>query len=420
MRIAIVGTGVAGLTAAYQLHREHELTLFERAAHVGGHANTVVVADGGRELGLDTGFLVYNEVTYPHFTRLLRDLDVPTQSSEMSFSVQCAGCRVEYGLHSLRGLFARPDQIVRPRFHRMVFEILRFNRLGRAWLESPTHQAQTLGEFVAANRLSRDFLRHYITPMVSAIWSASTADAERLPLAFFLRFFANHGLLTATGQPQWRTVTGGSRRYVAALTRPFADRIRTQCGVAAVRRTAAGVEVKPAGGDWLAFDRLILATHSDQALRLLADPDPAEAAALGALRYQRNDAVLHTDPRVLPRNRHAWASWNYHMGDCRELGTAVPVTYLLNRLQRLDTPTQYCVTLNDAGQVDPARVLERIPYEHPVYTTESLAAQDALRERNGTRQTYYCGAYLGSGFHEDGVKAGLEVARALAAQRKAA
>lgn len=420
MRIAIVGTGVAGLTAAYHLHREHDLTIFERAAHVGGHANTVLVEDGGRELGLDTGFLVYNEVTYPNFTRLLRVLDVPTQPSEMSFSVQCARCRIEYGLHSLRSLFARPGQIVRPRFHRMLFDILRFNRLGRAWLASPAREQQTLGELVAANHLSRDFLRHYVTPMVSAIWSASTADAERLPLELFLRFFDNHGLLTTHGQPQWRTVTGGSRRYVAALTRPFADRIRNGCGVDAIRRTAHGVAVKPAGGDWLDFDRVIIATHSDQALQLLTDPDPTEAAALGALRYQRNDAVLHTDTRVLPRNGHARASWNYHMADCRERGAAVPVTYYLNRLQRLDSATHYCVTLNDAGRIDPARVLQRIPYEHPVYTTASLAAQHSLRERNGARHTYYCGAYLGSGFHEDGVTAGLAVAAALTRKRQAA
>lgn len=420
MRIAIVGTGIAGLTAARHLHRQHDLAVFERAAHVGGHANTVSVIDRGRELGLDTGFLVYNEETYPNFTRLLRELDVPTQPSEMSFSVQCKRCRVEYGLHSLRSLFARPDQIVRPRFHRMLFEIMRFNRLGRAWLASPPRATQSLGEFVTANNLSADFLRHYIRPMVSAIWSASTDDAERLPLDFFLRFFDNHGLLTAAGQPLWRTVTGGSRQYVHALTRPFADRIRTGCAVDAVRRTELGVEIKPAGSDWLRFDRVIIATHSDQALRLLLDPDPTEAAALGALRYQRNDAVLHTDASVLPRNRNAWASWNYHMGDCNQLGQAVPVTYFLNRLQRLDTPTPYCVTLNDAGRVDPARVIQSIPYEHPVYTATSLAAQTALRDRNGTRHTYFCGAYFGSGFHEDGVRAGLDVACTLDAQRQAA
>jgi predicted NAD/FAD-binding protein len=420
MKIAIVGTGIAGLTAAYYLNPEHEVTVYEQGNHVGGHANTVVLQAGDSEIGLDTGFLVYNETTYPNFTRLLKDLDVATQPSEMSFSVQCRRCAVEYSARSVRGLFARTDQLFRPRFHRMLLEVLRFNRLGLAALEAPPDLRQTLGGFLQQHRFSREFVRHYVTPMASAIWSATTANSEGFPLHFFLRFFAHHGLLSVAQQPVWRTITGGSRRYVSALTRSFGDRIHLRRPVRSVRRHASGVELGFDGGERANFDRVVLATHSNQALAILEDPSDHELGALRALPYQRNEAILHTDERILPNSRYAWASWNYHMQDCEQVDAALPMTYYLNCLQRIESPTSYCVTLNDTGLVAPERILERIPYEHPLYNTDSLEAQQRLRALNGERHTFYCGAYLGFGFHEDGVNAGLDVVRALTRSRKAA
>jgi len=420
MRVAIVGTGVAGLTAAYYLHRDHEIQVFERNDYVGGHSHTVTVREGTRSVGLDTGFIVYNERTYPNFTRLLRELDVATQPSEMSFSVQCRACKIEYCSRSLRGLFARPDQLVRPRFHRMLLEIMRFNRLGSAWLQHPRHDEPTLGAFLRRRRFSRQFVRHYATPMASAIWSSTSADAEHIPLLFFLRFFENHGLLSVHDHPAWRTVSGGSRRYVHALTRGFADRIHLNTAVRRIRRGPAGATLELADGAAATFDKVVVATHSNQALRLLADPSDLEERALAALRYQSNEAVLHTDARLLPRRHRAWASWNYHMDDCRRVESALPMTYYLNRLQGLESTTHYCVTLNDRGRIAPDRILRRIQYEHPLFTPASMTAQRQLNELNGERHTYYCGAYLGCGFHEDGVNAGLAVVRSLERDRAAA
>jgi predicted NAD/FAD-binding protein len=420
MKIAIVGTGIAGLTTAYHLHPDHDISVFEQNGYIGGHANTIVVSEAEREIALDTGFLVYNERTYPNFTRLLKQLNVETQASEMSFSVRCSRCAVEYCGHNLRGLFARTDQLFRPRFHRMLFEILRFNRAGRAWLRNPPGTHVTVGAFLRERRFSREFVRHYVTPMASAIWSSTTADVEQFPLEFFLRFFENHGMLSINQHPQWRTITGGSRRYVAALTKGFADRIHLNRGVRAIRRHADGVTLGFDGGAVHTFDKVVIAAHSSQALRLLADPGEAEARALAALRYQANEAVLHTDPRLLPRNSNAWAAWNYHMDDCERLEQPLPMTYYLNRLQSIDSPTNYCVTLNDRGAIRRDHIIRRIAYEHPVYTPTSLQAQRQLQQLNGERHTYYCGAYLGFGFHEDGVKSGLDVARSVEASREAA
>ena len=420
MKIAIVGTGIAGLTAAYHLHPEHDVTVYEQDNLVGGHAHTVVLQASDGEIGLDTGFLVYNETTYPNFTRLLKQLEVATQPSEMSFSVRCRRCAVEYSARSVRGLFARSDQLFRPSFHRMLLEVLRFNRLGLATLEAPVDLRQTLGDFLRQHRFSREFVRHYVTPMASAIWSATTANSEDFPLLFFLRFFAHHGLLSVSQQPVWRTITGGSRRYVAALIRDFRDRIQLRRPVRSVRRHPGGVELGLDGGERRTFDKVVLATHSNQALAMLEDPSDHELRALRALPYQRNEAILHTDERILPKSRHAWASWNYHMEDCEQIDAALPMTYYLNCLQRIESPTSYCVTLNDNGRVAPERILKRIPYEHPLYSTGSVAAQQQLRALNGERHTYYCGAYLGCGFHEDGVNAGLDVVRALSESKRAA
>lgn len=420
MKIAIVGSGIAGLTAAYHLSRRHEIAVFEKHDYAGGHSNTISVTDGARELGLDTGFIVYNERTYPAFTALLAELGVETHASEMSFGVACRRCAIEYSGSGPRGLFARPSQILRPPHLRMLLEILRFNREGIAATASAGHDPRTLGEYLRDGRFSDTLARHYVLPMGGAIWSADMRTFETFPARYFLGFFHNHGLLTLNDHPQWRTVRGGSRSYVRAITRRFASRIRLSTPVRSIRRHAGFVEIATERGGTEPFDRVVIAAHSDQALRLLADPTDAERAALGAIRYQPNEAILHTDDRVLPRARAAWASWNVSLEDCAARNAPLVMTYLLNRLQRVPSNTRYCVTLNDDSGIAPGRILRRIAYDHPVHTHETLAAQQTIQRLNGERLTHYCGAYLGYGFHEDGVRAGLEVARAIDAERAAA
>ena len=423
MRIAVVGGGIAGLVAANELHREHDVTVFERNDYLGGHAHTHLVDDRrtGRTLALDTGFLVFNEANYPLFSGLLERLGVASQSADMSFGVRCDRCGVEYSSRGLRGLFARPRQALSPAFHRMAVDIVRFNRWAR-------ERHARLGDMSVADlrrtRLFGDRLfRRYLIPMAAAIWSSSAGDIGRLPLRFLVDFFDNHGLLQIGGHPRWRTVVGGSRRYVEALVRPFADRVRLANPVRRVRRQPDGVTVRTDAGGTESFDRIVIATHTDQALAMLADADEIERRALAALPYRRNVAVLHTDPRQLPRAAAARAAWNYRTADCRDESPPVGITYSLNRLQRLDTETAYCVTLNPpdgACAIDPAAVIARLGYSHPIYAPEGLTARRALAAINGRRRTAYCGAWFGSGFHEDGMRAGLEAARTVREARVAA
>ena len=420
MKIAIVGTGISGLTAAHRLAVDHDVTVFEKHHYAGGHSNTIAVEENGKELGLDTGFIVYNERTYPNFTRLLAELGVRTQTSEMSFSASCRRCAIEYSGSGLRGLFANPNHLFRPAHYRMLFDILRFNREGPAALDDARLKDVTLGEFLRARRYSDGFARHYILPMGGAIWSADLATFEEFPLLYFLRFFQNHGLLSVNDHPEWRTVSGGSRSYVAAITAGLRDRLRLSTPVRAIRRGPKAVELTLEDGSKLNFDRVVIATHSNQALRLLADPSEAERRSLDAIRYQPNEAVLHTDARMLPQRRRAWASWNVHLHDCTRRGAPLSMTYSLNHLQRLTTATRYCVTLNDHGSIDAGSILRRIDYDHPVYTHATLAAQQTIAALNGERGTFYCGAYLGYGFHEDGVRSALEVVRELGEARAAA
>lgn len=421
MRIAVVGSGVAGLVAASELHPEHEVTVFERNDYLGGHARTHVVDDRrtGRTLALDTGFLVFNEPNYPLFSRLLARLGVASQPADMSFGVRCARCGVEYSSRGLRGLFARPVQALSPAFHRMAVDIVRFNRWAR------DRRRRLGGMSVADLRRARLFgdalFRHYLVPMAAAIWSSPAADIGRLPLGFLVDFFDNHGLLQIAGHPPWRTVVGGSRSYVDALVRPFADRVRVASPVRGVRRRPDGVTVRTDAGGAESFDRIVIATHTDQALALLDDADETERRALSALPYQRNVVVLHTDPRQLPRAPSARAAWNYRAADCRNGSSPVAITYSLNRLQRLDTETAYCVTLNPpdgAEGIDPEAVIARLSYSHPVYAPRGLAGRRMLAAVNGRRRTSYCGAWLGNGFHEDGVRAGLEAARTVREARE--
>ncbi len=392
MRTAVIGSGVAGLTAAYVLARAGEVTLFEADERLGGHAHTHDV--GG--LAVDSGFIVHNDRTYPLLTRLFRELDVATRPSEMSMSVRCDGCGLEYaGGRGLRGLFARWP---RPRYLRMLAQVPRFHRDARALEGDPP-----LGDFL--RDFDPYFVAHFVTPLVAAVWSCSAADAVRYPARYLFAFLANHGMLSVTGAPQWRTVTGGSRTYVDRIAKELSS-VRTGSPVRRLRRTRDGVALQ-AGGD-LEFDAAVVATHPDQALRLLAEPTPAERETLGAIRYSRNDAVLHTDASVLPARAHA--SWNYTMPSCDAGAARVRVGYDMNRLQGLDTGRRYVVTLGDT--VADEHVVARMAYEHPVYTPESVAAQARLPALND-RRIAFAGAYHGWGFHEDGCRSGAEAARAL-------
>lgn len=400
MKVAVIGAGIAGNVAARLLHPGHEVTVFEAAGHVGGHSHTHDVEVAGRRVRVDTGFIVYNERTYPRFTRLLESLGVATQESSMSFSVRDEASGLEYNGTSLNAMFAQRLNLLRPAFLALVRDILRFNREAPRLLESEGGE-RPLGEFLDAGSYGRAFREQYLVPMGAAIWSTDPGRMLDFPARFFVRFLHNHGMLSVNDRPVWRTIRGGSARYVERLTSPFRHRIRLETPVESVRRLSAGVIVKPRGDEAQHFDAVFLACHSDQALALLADPSAAERDTLSAIPYQRNEAVLHTDTRLLPTRPLAHAAWNYHRL-ARDHGP-VALTYHMNLLQRLDTPVPLLVTLNRADAIDPARILRRIDYHHPVFTPASVAAQARQRELNGERRTYYCGAWWRNGFHEDGV-----------------
>ncbi len=407
-RIAIVGTGIAGNVAAHHLAKAHDITVFEANDYVGGHSNTVVVPSPEGDIPLDTGFIVFNDRTYPNFLRLLDELGVEAQKSNMSFSVRSDPGALEYNGSTLNALFAQRRNLFRPAFHRMLKDILRFNREAPGILDGGD-PGMTLAEFLAYGRYSREFIHHYLIPMGAAIWSAEPDMMEKMPANFFVRFFHNHGLLQLKDRPQWYVVRYGSQTYVEKLTAGHRDRIRLRSPVESVQRFPDRVLVKARGQEPEAFDYVFLACHSDQALGMLANPSAAERETLEAIPYQRNEAILHMDASLMPRRRLAWAAWNYHVpADERE---RVTLTYHLNRLQGLDTRGQYFVSLNSHDLVRPEAVIQRIDYEHPVFTTESVAAQARQGEINGLERTYYCGAYWRYGFHEDGVVSALNALR---------
>jgi predicted NAD/FAD-binding protein len=399
MKLAIIGAGIAGNVAAYRLHRTHEITVFEAAAHAGGHSHTHEIELAGRRLAVDTGFIVYNERTYPRFTALLAELGVATQESSMSFSVRDDAAGIEYNGTSLNALFAQRRNLLRPSFLGMVRDILRFHREAPRLLEAPGGELP-LSELLERGGYGRAFRDHYLIPMGAAIWSTDPALMLGFPARFFVRFLHNHGMLTVDDRPVWRAVQGGSRRYVERLTAPFRHRIRLESPVEWIRRVPGGAIVKPRGQEARHFDAIFIACHSDQALALLADASDSEREVLGAIPYQRNEAVLHTDARLLPRRRLAHAAWNYHV---MPQGGPVSLTYHMNILQRLESSEPLLVTLNRGDAIDPARVLRRLVYHHPLFTPASVAAQARQRELNGARRTYYCGAWWRNGFHEDGV-----------------
>jgi predicted NAD/FAD-binding protein len=405
-RLAIIGSGIAGLGCAHFLRRDFDLTVFETESRPGGHAHTVEVAEQGtgRRLPVDTGFMVYNRVTYPLLSRLFDELGVATQPTAMSFSVRHAASGLEFCGSSLNHLFAQRRNLLRPRFYRMLAAINRFNREAIAALDQPGTQHETLGEYVRRGNYGEDFLNLYLVPMSSAVWSTPPRLMLGFPAATLLRFFHNHGFLGLHTQHPWRTVTGGSRTYVERLTAPWRDRIRLGQPAFAVTRTQQGVAVTAGGGGTEHFDHVILACHADQALRLLQDPRPDEAQVLGAFRYQPNMATLHTDASVMPRTRLAWSSWNYEIAG----GGADPATathYWMNGLQGVSDRENYFVSINLPEAIDPARVLKRIPCEHPLFDLPALAAQPRLPELNAaarkTTETYFAGSYFRYGFHED-------------------
>ncbi len=414
MNIAIVGSGISGLTAAYLLQRDHAVTVFESEERIGGHTATVDVSVDGRDYAIDTGFIVFNDWTYPNFIKLLDQLGVPSRPTTMGFSVTCARSGLEYSGSSLNTLFAQRRNLLRPAHWGMLRDILRFNREAVRDLEQGALDPNmTLGAYLRRNGYGEAFVNHYLIPMGSAIWSASTDAMMDFPLLFFVRFFRNHGLLSVGHRPQWRVIDGGSRAYLDPLIAGFRDRIRTASPVTRVRREPEAAVVCVADGSEHRFDQVVVATHSDQALAMLADPSAAESEVLGAMPYQDNDVVLHTDTRVLPWRRRTWSSWNYWLRE-EQQGRAV-LTYDMNILQGIDAPETFCVTLNAADAIRPETILGRYRYSHPVFSRASLHAAARWPEINGVRRTWYCGAYWSNGFHEDGVNSGLRVATALGA-----
>lgn len=412
MKIAIVGSGISGLVCAHGLHRRHEIRLFEADDRLGGHTHTHDVEIGGRTVAVDSGFIVFNERTYPGFVRLLDRLGVRSHPTDMGFSVQVERTGLEYGSTGLRMLFAQPRNLVRSSFHRMIRDVLRFQREAPRLLAHPDEKA-TLGEYLSGHGYSREFVEEHLVPMAAAIWSAEPPKILEFPALSFVRFYQNHGLLSRHDGPVWRYVEGGSRSYVERLAAPFRDRVRLATPVLGVRRRSRCVEVHSARHGRERFDQVILATHSDQALALLEDPHEAERAVLSAIRYQPNEAVLHTDASLLPRRRRAWACWNARVP--ASPAERVQVTYHMNQLQRIDVPVELCVTLNRTDEIDPTKILARASYAHPVFDRTALEAQ-ALHDRvSGLHRTHYCGAYWGNGFHEDGVQSALRVLRGLGA-----
>ena len=409
MRIAVVGSGISGLTAAWLLSRKHEVELFEARPRLGGHTHTVRV-DGPRgPVGLDTGFMIFNHVTYPILTRLFDQLGVPAQSTDMSFSVQCEACSLAYAGRGWRGLFAQPANALRPRFLGMLNDIRKFSKRA-ASLEDA--ERRTLGVFLHEESFGREFRDHYIVPMASALWSAAPGVVLRFPISALLQFFRRHGLLRLDERLDWQTIPGGSDRYVTALTERFGGQIHTGRPVDGVRRNGRGVALR-ADGTEQTYDHIVIATHADQALRLLDRPSDAERELLSAWRYSVNDTWLHTDQRLLPRRRSTRSAWNYLVPDCRDPENRVTATYGLNRLQRLDATTQYMVTLNPTVEPAGEQTIARMRYRHPMMTPESTATWSDLPELNGRGRVWFCGSYFGYGFHEDGARSAVAVAAAL-------
>ncbi len=409
MRIAVIGSGIAGMTAAWLLHREHELTVYESEPRIGGHTNTVTVNKGGREWPVDTGFIVCNDWTYPNFLGLMRAIGVELQPTTMSFSMRDEASGIEYGGSTINSLFAQRSNFLRWSFVRMVREILRFNREAPELLSDAGDEI-ALGDYLSSRGYHREFIEHYLVPMGGAIWSSSRDVMLRFPARFLVRFMHNHGMLSVDQRPQWRVVTGGSRVYAEALTKPYRDRIRKGDPVTGVGRRAGSAWVRTAAGEQV-YDAVVMACHADTALQLIADPSQAERDILGCFPFQENLAVLHTDERFMPRAKRAWSAWNHHVP--KDPSLSVAVTYDMNALQGFaDAPCRFLVTLNPHRPIQGETLKSQI-YHHPLFTPESPAAQRRHGEINGTNHLYFAGAYWGYGFHEDGVRSALAAVKPL-------
>ncbi|HEX7538109.1 MAG TPA: FAD-dependent oxidoreductase [Dermatophilaceae bacterium] len=418
--VAVIGSGVSGLTAAYLLDRTHDVTLFEADNRLGGHAHTHdLTAPDGSEHAVDSGFIVHNDRTYPWLRKLFAELEVEVRPTEMSMSVRCEGCGLEYaGGRGLRGLLAQPRRLLDPKFLRMLLQVKRFHRRATAFLQSAEDadgndlgDLTTYGEFLEREGFDEHFVAHYAVPVVSCVWSSGREVALLYPARYLFRFLDHHGMLQVTGSPQWYTVVGGSRTYVERLAARLPD-VRRSAAVTDVTRRADGVEIRDVSGAVSRFDQVVIATHADQALNLLTDPSDQEVQTLKAFGYSGNETVLHTDASVLPEATQARASWNYRMSSCSSPDSPTVVTYWMNRLQGHTSPQEYLVTLNARERIDPDSVLAVMDYEHPIYTPESVAAQSRLGSL-ATSRTVYAGAYHGWGFHEDGCRSGVEAARHL-------
>lgn len=403
MKIAIIGSGVAGNTIAYHLYKQHDITVFEAESHIGGHTHTHHISHEGLNYNVDTGFIVFNDRTYPNFIALLDELNVAWQPSDMSFSVRCETKKLEYNGTSLNTLFAQRSNLLKPSFHRMIHDILRFNKSSLELL-SDGHEIK-LDDYLQQGKYSQQFINHYIIPMGAAVWSTEARQMLDFPARFFVRFFHHHGMLTVNDRPQWRTVTGGSASYVSALTENFKHKIKLNTPIASVRRLKASVRVKPLYGEEEEFDYVFFACHSDQALRMLSDKTQAESEILGAIPYQENTVYLHHDVSLMPKRKLAWAAWNYHVTEAPT--DRVAVTYNMNILQNLQSKEPLLVTLNHTKLINPAKVIKRLNYMHPVYTIAGTSAQARHAEISGKNRTGFAGAYWRNGFHEDGVVSAL-------------
>lgn len=412
-KIAIIGTGISGLGAAYILNRRHDITVYEKQDRIGGHSRTVTVDYDGVRLPVDTGFIVFNEKNYPELNAMFRHLNVPVQKSDMTFAASIRGGWLEWGARDANTIFGQRRNLLRPKFGLLLRDVVRFNRNAEEIVES--HPELTLDGLIERLGLGDWFRRFYLLPMSSAIWSCPPCEMMRFPARTLIRFMANHHLLSASGQPQWYTVTGGAEQYVQRLTRSFAARIRVGCGVVAVKRSDGRVVVRDVSGSSEIYDHVVFAGHGDETLRLLSDADQHERAALGAFRYQKNLAVLHRDTSVMPRSRRCWSSWVYK-SDGSAQDPALSVTYWMNSLQNIPSKWPIFVTLNPKSAIAPDRVFDRHEFEHPVFDHAAIAAQPRVQALQGTRNSWFCGAHLRHGFHEDGLASAVHVCRLLGAE----
>ncbi len=417
-RVAVIGSGISGLSAAWLMSKEADVTLYEADTRIGGHSNTAQVETDAGRIPVDTGFIVYNELNYPNLVAMFGHLGVGTMASDMSFAASLDRGGFEYSGAGLSGLVAQKANIMRPRFWRMMSDLVRFYRKAPAMAKTPEAATMTLGEFLKANKFSEPFIRDHLLPMGAAIWSVTPDEMRDYPLLAFLRFFESHGLLSLGERPVWRTVAGGSQSYVEKLVEGFRGTIRTGTPVKSVRRLPGGVSVTDASGATDIFTDVVIASHGDQALAMLADADAEDRTLLGAFTYSKNEAVLHSDARLMPRRKSVWASWNYLDDGSTAANRNLCVTYWMNRLQNLPCKDDIFVTLNPVGPVDETKVFGRYTYEHPLFNAAAIAAQRDIWSIQGKGGVWYCGAHLGSGFHEDGLQSGLAVAEAVTGVRR--